>query len=1061
MKTKRRTPFSFWGFLGTAAVGALAAFAADPAGPGLPQVKILATDPTALEGGSSAAFTILRDGGTNAALTVYYAISGTASNGVDYVRLTNSVTILSGRLAADVIVQPIDNGQIEKDKTVVLTLVTNATYRLGSPHTAEVTIIDNRFNDIPPTVNLISPTSGTVLPVRTNVTLIAEAADPDDPILRVLFFADAHALGSVTNPPYSLTWTNVPPGRHTLYALVKDALGETGISKMVKIRVTNAPPVVTLTRPTNGAFYHVPTNVVLTAEAHDPDGAILKVTFYANERFLHTTTDSPYTWTWTNVPPDHYRLTAKATDEFGTATESAAVSITVSNAPPVVTLTTPTNGAVFHGPTNILLTATASDTDDAIRSVSFYADGRRLHTITNAPYAWTWTNVPPGSHRFVARATDVFGATAESAAVTIAVNNAPPVVALASPTNGAVFHTPPSIALTATASDPDDAIRQVSFIGDGHLLHSVTNAPYTWTWTNAAVGAHVLSATAEDQFGATAQSKSVTIRVVDLPPAVHWVTPTNGARIVLPAVVPLTVRITNDYGQIAKVSFYANDHLLGSVTNAPYSVLWTNPAAGGYVLEARAQDLYGGIGEAGVEVRVASNSPPSVGIVSPEDLTRFASRTNFVIFATASDQDGQVRQVEFFANGVSLGVRTNKTDGEYRLTWTGVPPADYTLTAVATDDLGASSTSPPVHLIYATAALAPRAQGSLRVWPDRHLVEMVNEGLFVNYTKDPTTGRRFGRAYVEFELPPLLANAISATLVLGRPDSSITNSLSLFLSFYPADLAINTNDLEDATVPLNIFPAASTVAQTLTFDVTGLVRTFAGTNLGFEIRFADDPGFSGGSRAGIMFNQPQLFLAFPSNQPPAVRITSPTNNAVFPANAKLPLSALAMDVDGQVRSVRFLTNGTILGGSAFLESPNTYAFVWQPVPPGSYALTAKAIDNLGLSTTSAPVQITVHAPPSAPAASGIPDAPTGTGSSPITTAISSFPVVEYVTTLPDGQVQLTITGPVGGRLAIEASPNFTDWTQLAVVTNTTGTVEYVDANASGSTRRFYRVKSGD
>ena len=50
----------------------------------LPAVEILGTDPTALVGASSGAFTVVRSGSPTAALVVQYAISGTAVNGVDY-----------------------------------------------------------------------------------------------------------------------------------------------------------------------------------------------------------------------------------------------------------------------------------------------------------------------------------------------------------------------------------------------------------------------------------------------------------------------------------------------------------------------------------------------------------------------------------------------------------------------------------------------------------------------------------------------------------------------------------------------------------------------------------------------------------------------------------------------------------------------------------------------------------------------------------------------------------------------------------------------------------------
>jgi hypothetical protein len=64
------------------------------AGPEIPIVYILATDPCAAETGlESSTFTVFRTGPTNEALTVHYRVSGSASNGVDYVALSGTVAI--------------------------------------------------------------------------------------------------------------------------------------------------------------------------------------------------------------------------------------------------------------------------------------------------------------------------------------------------------------------------------------------------------------------------------------------------------------------------------------------------------------------------------------------------------------------------------------------------------------------------------------------------------------------------------------------------------------------------------------------------------------------------------------------------------------------------------------------------------------------------------------------------------------------------------------------------------------------------------------------------------
>ncbi len=97
---------------------------------------------------------------------------------------------------------------------------------------------------------------------------------------------------------------------------------------------------------------------------------------------------------------------------------------------------------------------------------------------------------------------------------------------------------------------------------------------------------------------------------------------------------------------------------------------------------------------------------------------------------------------------------------------------------------------------------------------------------------------------------------------------------------------------------------------------------------------------------------------------PLVRITSPANSSfAYASGAALPITADATDLDGTITNVQFFA-GTSKVGESF-ASPWT-AFWSNPVS-GSYVLTAVAADNTGATTVSAPVSVSVSAPPQAPA----------------------------------------------------------------------------------------------
>jgi len=90
------------------------------------------------------------------------------------------------------------------------------------------------------------------------------------------------------------------------------------------------------------------------------------------------------------------------------------------------------------------------------------------------------------------------------------------------------------------------------------------------------------------------------------------------------------------------------------------------------------------------------------------------------------------------------------------------------------------------------------------------------------------------------------------------------------------------------------------------------------------------------------------------NQPPAVTLTSPSGGGSFAPGATIPMAANASD-DGSVANVAFYADGNLLN----TDTTAPYSYNWTTATNGPHTLTAVATDNLGLKTTSAPVQISV------------------------------------------------------------------------------------------------------
>jgi chitinase len=186
----------------------------------------------------------------------------------------------------------------------------------------------------------------------------------------------------------------------------------------------DSPPVVTLTQPTDGATFTSPATVNLAATASDADGAVTKVEFFNGGAKLGEDTTAPYSFSWSGVVAGTYTLTARATDDLGATTTSAAATITVSantNTPPTANITSPADGAIFAWKPTITVTATASDPDGNVTKVEFRDGTSVLGQDTSAPYSFMWRNVPQGSHVLTVRATDNAGGVTTSSPVGITV----------------------------------------------------------------------------------------------------------------------------------------------------------------------------------------------------------------------------------------------------------------------------------------------------------------------------------------------------------------------------------------------------------------------------------------------------------------------------------------------------------------------------------------------------------------------------------------------------------------------------------------------------------------
>ncbi|MFL5730098.1 MAG: Ig-like domain-containing protein, partial [Cytophagaceae bacterium] len=158
------------------------------------------------------------------------------------------------------------------------------------------------------------------------------------------------------------------------------------------------------------------------------------------------------------------------------------------NTSPVVSISSPLDNAVFIAPSNITISAIASDSGGLVSKVDFYSGTTLLGTDVSAPYSFAWNDVTDGFYDITAVATDTNGISTTSAPVSITVNvNQPSVIDITSPVAGSTY-TGNSVTIDVTASDPDGSITLVEYYDGSILLGSSTAEPYEFIWNNPPAG---------------------------------------------------------------------------------------------------------------------------------------------------------------------------------------------------------------------------------------------------------------------------------------------------------------------------------------------------------------------------------------------------------------------------------------------------------------------------------------------------------------------------------------------------------------------------------------------
>ena len=187
--------------------------------------------------------------------------------------------------------------------------------------------------NVPPTVALTAPLANTSFTTGAAITVSANAADSDGNVARVEFYDGSTLIGSSTTAPYTVVWTGAALGAHSLTAKAYDNRSAITTSTAVAISVNapgNVPPTVALTAPAANARFTQGAVITVSANAADADGSITRVDFYDGGTLVGSAGSAPFAVNWAGAALGSHTLTARAVDNSGAATTSAAVVVSVA-----------------------------------------------------------------------------------------------------------------------------------------------------------------------------------------------------------------------------------------------------------------------------------------------------------------------------------------------------------------------------------------------------------------------------------------------------------------------------------------------------------------------------------------------------------------------------------------------------------------------------------------------------------------------------------------------------------------------------------------------------------
>lgn len=282
--------------------------------------------------------------------------------------------------------------------------------------------------------------------------------------------------------------------------------------------------------------------------------------------------------------------------------------------------------------------------------------------------------------------------------------NRPPAVWLTSPKDRALFKGSAPVTFEADARDTDGTVSRVIFYDNGKPAGTGITTDgriFTCTLQGLTLGKHIIWVVATDNGDRSDRSAASTI-IVNGAAEVSMGFPREGALIEPNSIITLSADAADPSGDISKVEFFANDRLIGEGKLAKqnqYTLDWKVDRSIYSIVAVVTNSA--GVATTSSAVTITVSKEPLVSLVDPNTRRRLICPTNVSLEAIATQFEGSIKRVDFYANDKLIGSASDDATDRFLVTWRGVTPGEYTLKAIAVNDLGVSVSSKTVDITVA------------------------------------------------------------------------------------------------------------------------------------------------------------------------------------------------------------------------------------------------------------------------------------------------------------------------------------------------------------------------